>query len=331
MAPDGATVPVPTIAAAVISVEQCTTVTFDGFVHGDDVMSIDPFGVTLTLSAERYDSPGPDYPVAYDVELTGADLAGLNDTHDDTQAERDCTDCLGHGRTLVVPDEDFANEGDNTQGGEIVITGFAADTEGSWEIQAFDVVDGDESQGFTTLFVDAVQTAQSTRTGNATVEWVTVPENTITTDVRISIGSPTDDASSGIDNLVLCRTHEEEEGGEGCTPGYWRQPHHYDSWVGYAPTDSYFAVFGAGPVAPLGETIAANGGGEMAFLRHSTAALLNSTSGISYDMGSADVIQLVVDTYAAVAAETDPKLQKKIFEAAKDVFAGFNEQYCPLN
>src|SRR5690606_30498275 len=21
-------------------------------------------------------------------------------------------------------------------------------------------------------------------------------------------------------------------GGEGCTPGYWRQPHHFDSWTG---------------------------------------------------------------------------------------------------
>ncbi|MGH2544967.1 MAG: DUF7507 domain-containing protein, partial [Ardenticatenaceae bacterium] len=33
-------------------------------------------------------------------------------------------------------------------------------------------------------------------------------------------------------------------GGEGCTPGYWKQAHHFDSWVGFDPSDSFDAVFG---------------------------------------------------------------------------------------
>ena len=31
--------------------------------------------------------------------------------------------------------------------------------------------------------------------------------------------------------------------GEGCTPGYWKQPQHFDSWVGYTPSQSFEAVF----------------------------------------------------------------------------------------
>jgi spermidine/putrescine-binding protein len=31
---------------------------------------------------------------------------------------------------------------------------------------------------------------------------------------------------------------------EGCTPGYWKQAHHFDSWpAGYSPTDNFDTVF----------------------------------------------------------------------------------------
>ncbi|MCI0558897.1 MAG: carboxypeptidase regulatory-like domain-containing protein, partial [Nitrososphaera sp.] len=33
-------------------------------------------------------------------------------------------------------------------------------------------------------------------------------------------------------------------GGQGCTPGYWKQPQHFDSWVGYNPNNSFDQVFG---------------------------------------------------------------------------------------
>lgn len=34
---------------------------------------------------------------------------------------------------------------------------------------------------------------------------------------------------------------------EWCSPGYWRQAHHYDSWVNYAPTDSFVTAIGYSP------------------------------------------------------------------------------------
>lgn len=305
--------------------EQCTVVDFTSFAHGDAVTGLTVNTVPLTLSAIRFDGGMSVDPTAYDVELTGAALAALDATHDDTQAERDCGDCVGHGRTLVVPDEDFATGGDNTEGGSITITGFAADPDPTavWEVTDFDVIDGDPAQGFTTLFVDNVQTAQSTRTGNATVEDVSVPSNTINTDIEFQIGDEQTDASSGIDNIRLCRTTT-EEGGEGCTPGYWKQPHHFDSWTGYDPTDLYCDVFGVGPCVTLLDALKAKGGGEQALLRHSTAALLNAASAdVSYDVFVADLISAVQDAYADGS--------KDAFNGLKDELEGFNEQNCPLN
>lgn len=308
-----------------VDTEQCTVVDFTSFAHGDPVTALTVNTVPLTLSAVRFDGAVSVDPTAYDVELTGADLAALDDTHDDTQAERDCTQCAGLGRTLVVPDENFATGGDNTEGGSITITGFGADPDPTavWEVTDFDVVDGDPAQGFTTLYVDDAQTAQSTRTGNATVEDVSVPSNTINTDIEFQIGDQQTDASSAIDNIRLCRTTT-EEGGEGCTPGYWKQPHHEDSWTGYVPGDFYDDVFGVGPHITLLDALKARGGGEKALLRHSVAALLNAASAdVSYDVFVADLISAVQDAYAEDT--------KKAFNSLKNELEGFNEQNCPLN
>jgi hypothetical protein len=308
-----------------LAVEQCTTVDFDTYSHGDAVTAVNVLGVPLTLSSIRYNDLVAVNPTAYDVELTGDVLAGLNDTHDDTQAARDCAQCAGHARILVVPDPNFAVGGDNTQGGEILISGFADDPDPTavWSITDFDVVDADANQGFTTLYVDDVQTAQNTRTGNATVETVAVPANTITTGIRFTIGSLDADASSGIDNLVVCRTTTEEEDGEGCTPGYWKQEQHFDSWMGYAPTDYYDDVFGVGPHITLLAALESGGGGQDALLRHSVAALLNSAGDVAYGMSDAQIIAAVQAAYATGT--------KDAFNAAKDVFEELNERYCPLD
>lgn len=317
--------PISAILASEVAVEECTVVDFDDLAHGDAPATIEVLGVTLNLSGNRYDPLQAAGPTAYDVELTGADLAALNASHDDTQAERLCTQCAGHGRILVVPDENFAVGGDNTQGGEITISGFAADPDPTavWSISAFDVVDGDVAQGFTTLFVDNVQTAQSTRTGNATVEPVAFAAATIGDEIRFEIGSPTVDASGGIDNLAVCRTTEEEDG-EGCTPGYWKQEQHFDSWVTYAPGDFYDEVFGVGPHITLLEALNTGGGGENALLRHSVGALLNAASpDVAYGMTEAEVIAAVQAAYAAGTEDA--------FEDAKDDFEALNELFCPLN
>jgi hypothetical protein len=117
--------------------------------------------------------------------------------------------------------------------------------------------------------------------------------------------------------------------GEGCTPGYWRN--HADRWVGVAPDDDFDTTFGVDlfdPNVTLGWAIWASGGGNNAFARHATAALLNAhakatgSNGqfVDYAYTVAEVIQMVQD---AVANET--------IEATKDLFEAANEAGCPLS
>ncbi|MDH3224417.1 MAG: hypothetical protein OEO23_11935, partial [Gemmatimonadota bacterium] len=68
-------------------------------------------------------------------------------------------------------------------------------------------------------------------------------------------------------------------GGEGCTPGYWKQPHHFDSWTGYDPEDLFSSAFeDAFPGMTLLEVLKQGGGGLKALGRHTVAALLNAAS-----------------------------------------------------
>ncbi len=111
-------------------------------------------------------------------------------------------------------------------------------------------------------------------------------------------------------------------GGEGCTPGYWKQPHHWDSWVGYNPDDLFVDVFGvdAFPGMTLVE-VAGQGGGKLNALgRHTVAALLNATSSVNYDLTEQEVIDAFVAAY-----------NSGNYNAQKNIFEGYNEQGCPLN
>jgi hypothetical protein len=115
-------------------------------------------------------------------------------------------------------------------------------------------------------------------------------------------------------------------GGEGCTPGYWKQSQHFDSWVGYTQGQLFSSVFeDAFPGKTLLEVLSSGGNtaGE-ALGRHTVAALLNaaSGSGVSYDLTTAQVIA----GFNAAWPGTKNELN-----AQKAIFAGFNEQGCPLN
>lgn len=114
-------------------------------------------------------------------------------------------------------------------------------------------------------------------------------------------------------------------GGQGCTPGYWRQAHHYDSWEGYAPGDLFSSVFAdAFPGATLGEVVRAKGGQVNALGRHAVAALLNaSSSGVDYDYTTAQVISAFNDAYASG--------DRRTVESQKNEFDFLNNQGCTLN
>lgn len=115
-------------------------------------------------------------------------------------------------------------------------------------------------------------------------------------------------------------------GGDGCTPGYWRQDQHFDSWVptGYAPGNDFETVFGVNASFnphTLLDAVWLGGGGENALARHAVAALLNASHpSVDYEYSAADVISMVQQAYASGD-----------FEDIKDLFDAANNAGCPLN
>lgn len=116
--------------------------------------------------------------------------------------------------------------------------------------------------------------------------------------------------------------NSEGRGGEGCTPGYWKQPHHYDSWTNYVPTQSFGSVFAnAFPGMTLGKVVGQGGGGLKALGRHTVAALLNAASpDVDYPLTTAQVISKFNAAYESAS-----------YEATKNEFEGLNERNCYLN
>jgi hypothetical protein len=113
-------------------------------------------------------------------------------------------------------------------------------------------------------------------------------------------------------------------GGQGCTPGYWKQRQHFDSWPdGYETTDKYDIVFGvsARPLRTLLQALGLGGGGERALARHATAALLNAANDdVNYAYTVDEVIAMVQAAYESAQ-----------YEPTKDLFETENERGCPLN
>ena len=112
-------------------------------------------------------------------------------------------------------------------------------------------------------------------------------------------------------------------GNQGCTPGYWKQDQHLDSWPApYTEGTLFSAVFeNAFPGMTLGDVLAQGGGGLNALGRHTVAALLNAGSGgVNYPLTTAQVIA----GFNAVFPGGD-------YETLHKRWAAFNEAGCPLN
>lgn len=147
------------------------------------------------------------------------------------------------------------------------------------------------------------------------------------------------------------RDVEMNGGGEGCTPGFWRQPHHYEFWTGVTPETLWFDVFDVpedngddsaggrgGPPAgaggggarstageiddeiELGDAVQLQGGGLNALARHAVAAYLNASSpDVDYDLTPEEVVELVNDA-----------IESGDYNTAKDILEAFNEQGCDV-
>ena len=113
---------------------------------------------------------------------------------------------------------------------------------------------------------------------------------------------------------------------QGCTPGYWKQEQHFDSWPSpYTTGMAFESVFSSCSVPgtpTLLDALWTGGGGLKALMRHAVAALLNSASpSVFYKYETpGDVISMV---NAACSSGN--------YEATKCNLARANEEGCPLN
>ena len=125
--------------------------------------------------------------------------------------------------------------------------------------------------------------------------------------------------------LTAALSVSDRQGGQGCTPGYWKQAHHFADWTApYAPDDLFADHFeDAFPGRTLLDVAKKGGGGLHALGRHTVAALLNAANAeVSYDLTA----QEVVDAFNVAHPGS-----KSDYEALKDEFENYNEQGCPLN
>jgi hypothetical protein len=110
------------------------------------------------------------------------------------------------------------------------------------------------------------------------------------------------DPNSSDQEFIFELTLDTPPGGEGCTPGFWKNDGRFgfNNWTptGYAPTDDFDTVFGTayfpGGLTLLDSLKPTNNGGYGKVIWHGTAALLNAASpNVEYAYTVAEVIAFV--------------------------------------
>lgn len=109
----------------------------------------------------------------------------------------------------------------------------------------------------------------------------------------------------------------EDGGGEGLTPGYWKN--HLDDWppTGFSPNDSFFGVFSEAEGAAawpepgditLDEAVNMKGNSVNSLIRHAVAAILNAAHpDVDYNLTVGEVVALVNNAFAtAGGGKKDP-------------------------
>ncbi|MHC4317923.1 MAG: SdrD B-like domain-containing protein, partial [Planctomycetota bacterium] len=119
-------------------------------------------------------------------------------------------------------------------------------------------------------------------------------------------------------------------GGEGCTPGYWKQEHHFCNWPApYEPGQPFSMwfddAFAGKPLLTVMSQSASSAPGPNqlnSLGRHAVAALLNAASSdVAYDLSPEDVIEMFNEVYPG---------NNGAYNGLKAIFSGYNEQVCLL-
>jgi len=196
--------------------QECDVIDFDELTQGDYIETLSLFGGTVSLSVSTYRNwPAGDVIArAYDTEMYDLDAASPlppppNSTHYDSQRFIWCNPAANGGNgecegiVANIPDENFDEYGDATNGGTITISGFTGD----WEIPSYLAVDSDNRFRDIILTVGAGNTevGRSSGLGDATVEKVLTSDHSFTGEAKFEFLG-----SGGIDEIEMCRTVQRE-------------------------------------------------------------------------------------------------------------------------
>lgn len=113
---------------------------------------------------------------------------------------------------------------------------------------------------------------------------------------------------------------------QGCTPGFWKQPQHFDSWIptGFSPSNDFDTIFGRDAFNPditLLQALNLGGGGLNALARQAVAAILNAAHpNINYPFTVSQIISMFQSAF-----------DSGNYEPTKDQFDDANNQGCPLS
>jgi hypothetical protein len=115
-------------------------------------------------------------------------------------------------------------------------------------------------------------------------------------------------------------TTTQPPGGEGCTPGFWKNLKQHEGFWTLDPdslvSDLFTATAGSDEGAQtLIEALENGGGGVDALLRHAVAAVLNARAGLDFPFTEAEIIAAVNAAIASGDAATIEALKNDLDEA----------------
>jgi uncharacterized repeat protein (TIGR01451 family) len=177
-------------ASASDPASQCVVIDFES--SGSHLSAVSSFMLgtsTIDITVEPGGAFSQAAAAIYDSDTSGGQ---------DPDLEWDggvCAGCAGQGNLLIIPDIDSATFGDSQDGGVFVLTGFGA---GEYGLSSLFVADSDETPFV--ISVDGSDVGASTPGANGGVESISLDANTISTEVRIDLGTD----SGAVDDLEFC-------------------------------------------------------------------------------------------------------------------------------
>lgn len=306
-------------AVAVASTTMTATIDFEGLGEGTIVSAVsdgtgisgDPIAGSVGVVGTLPSVPGENRAMVFDSTCTPSA------TGDDADL---CNPALGNS-LIISEDGDSTDPDDADEFGMVVEFDFAGyGPTGTVDVSSITIVDVERVEpggtieafgGGGSLGVVPIPTAGDNSTQVIPLDFQGVEGLVVTLA-----------GSASVDNVEISVTEPDTPpgggGDEGCTPGYWKQPQHLDSWeaTGYSPDDSFVDVFGTnryGDITLLEALELRGNRNGQALARHVVAGLLNSTS------PDVDYFWTTAEVFAAFDA------------GLKDALAEANEAGCPLN